>query len=176
MIKTLVLTLFLFPALIFAQVNLKPANLLEGKITILIPENFRKIGEEEFRQKFGEDVIPAMAVSDGKDVNIRAYENENNVKVTQLGRYVEVSKKALQKEKPDVNFLESGVRDVGPVKVGFYKMTYQAIVSKSTAVFAYHFLISVDDKSQLFIFTCKAEDRADWEPLVDRMINSLKRN
>jgi len=174
--KSLTTALFLLFSLPFfagAQAKLEKRALLNGRIELLVPVNFKPMTKEMMAIKYpNPGQQPGVVLTDeNAEVNIVATFTPQPIQPSQVGQYKEFLMNSLKKSHPGAKWLEDGVKTVNGKNVGYFKMITPAADQN---VFVYYFFTNMDARVLLLTFNCTETLLPKWKATAETIVASLK--
>ncbi|MBC7937775.1 MAG: hypothetical protein H7Y86_20710 [Rhizobacter sp.] len=156
--------LFLSIPVCFSQATLVQQSILNGKVEILLPGNFK--------QQENPGNTNASILSDNTGSVSLAYEwQDETMTDNDIPAYTDVLISEMKKNKMPHTFLDDGIHLQDGKNIGYIKLSTEESGKK---LFTYLFYISVADKLLYFAFTCPLNERKKWEADADKIANSLR--
>lgn len=177
MIKKIIISsvfvLLFLPCFSQAQIKLVRRSLLNGKVEISVPANFKQMPTETIAAKYAhQGQHPDAVFNDAKaEVNLVVSQTGQPVTAGQIGQYKDFMISTLKHARPDAVWLDNGIKTINGKQVGYFKMMTAAADQK---VFAYYFFTSLDGKVLLLTFNCTQKLLPKWKTTADAMVASLK--
>lgn len=168
-IISLVFALFVLSALAWSQAELVKKTILDGKVTLLLPKDFKQTTEVD--AVAGGEIV--LTDKSGK-VNLLysiSDKSEAPVSDNDIPAYTDVLLNEIKENKMDYKEMEDGIHLQDGKNIGYLKFISKPLKDK---LFNYIFYISVEDRVLSFSFTCPATQRKQWEPVADSIANSLR--
>lgn len=168
-----ILSLLLFPVLLFAQNDLEKKNLLDNKLEMLVPKSFHIMTEEEYKIKYPNPKRKASLILTDKllEVNfVIDHLKQYDLLDDEVEEFKNMQLSAIQKSHPESKLLANGVKTVNGKKVGFFKVITQASDQK---IFNYFIFTSLENKVLLMTFNCIESLQPSWEKTIETVINSI---
>lgn len=162
--------LLCIPALQAAELARK--DVLDGKVSLLLPPSFELMSEEVRQLKYPGNANPPTVYTDAKGtVNVAINHSTIKIQEAQMPSAKTALEASLKAQSPDATWLKS-----------------EAITTKARTVIRYDFRsqgadspirnimygASVDDRLLLITFTCTAADEAEWAETGLRIIESIE--
>ncbi|BAU52839.1 DcrB-related protein [Mucilaginibacter gotjawali] len=165
--------LLLLPFFGQAQIKLVRRSLLNGKVELSVPANFKQMPAQALAAKYAhEGQQPAAVFNDTKgEVNLVISQTGQTMTPDQIGQYKDFMINTLKHARPDAVWLDSGVKTINGKQVGYFKMMTTAADQK---VFAFYFYTILEGKLLMFTFNCPQALLPKWKTTAEAMVASLK--
>ena len=165
--------LLLLPYFSQSQIKLVRRSLLNGKVELSVPANFKQMSTQALAAKYAhQGQQPAAVFNDAKaDVNLVISQTGQTMTPDQIGQYKDFMINTLKHARPDAAWLDNGVKTINGKQVGYFKLMTTAADQK---VFAFYFFTILDGKLLMFTFTCPQTLQPKWKTTADAMLASLK--
>jgi len=169
----LFLLLLLLPVCSIAQIKLEKRSLLNDKIELLVPDNFKPMTSYAITQKYpNSGQPPNLALTDEKsDVDLIIVLTPQFIQPSQMGQFKDFMIRTLKRGHPDAKWLDNGVRTVNGKNVGYFKLVTNAADQKK---FVYYFFTDMDGKVLMFTFNCTESLLPKWKNTAEAIVASLK--
>jgi hypothetical protein len=170
-------SLFLFPAFLLffsiTNIELEKKILLENKIEILIPKEFKVMPKEMRKLKYPGANAPELVLSDEDGTVNIAFSIVANTRANQstISGYVDAISNSMNKAHPEAAWKGKGIEVINGRKVGYLKLITDAVDQK---IYNYLFLTDLDGKLMIGTFNCVQKYLPEWEPVADEMVKSFK--
>ena len=165
------LIVLLFPFFSYSQIKLEKINLLDNKLEILIPKQLSVMSEEMWTLKYKRNIRPILVLTDEEgEVNFLADDTQIASTENGIDSFKNFHINSMKEKRPDLEFLEDGIKTINGIKVGYFKFLSQAIDQK---VFNYYFFIVIEEKIILFSFNCIEKLQSTWEKSADEIVSSI---
>lgn len=156
---------------LFSQSKLERKAVLDGKISLLIPESLELMSKEAMAGRFPPGRVPTLAFCDEGEnvflsVNLTVSPADNSVIPSYLGNFKPMFKGIY----PTADWLEDGVKNINGKQVGFMEFTAPDAVGD---VYTYFFFTDCDNKLLICTFNCPIEESEEWSTIAEEIINSL---
>ncbi len=141
---------------------------------MLAPVTLTTMSDEMWAFKYQNKARPILVLTDkDAEINLIAHLTNQPAQESQINEFKEAQIKQLKKQRPDLTFIDSGVRLINGKHIGYFKFISQAIDQK---VFNYYFFATLDEKILLFTFNCIEKLQNTWENTADKIVASLQIN
>ena len=165
--------LFLLITLIaFNPIDLEKRTILDGKIEILIPADFKQMSPEMLDIKYRGQNRPSLVFTDANGtVNIAFNLLPNLANESNIESYKNSIKASFEKSFPNAEWKGEGVKVINGRKVGYIKLVTEAIDQK---VYNSLFITHCNGKLLIGTFNCITVLLPDWKSPSEEIIQSLK--
>lgn len=167
--KSALLLLCLFAVKETAE--LEKRTVLDGKVELLLPKDWKPMKEELIRKKYPGARPPKLVYSDiSGAVSIAFNHTDSKANAATLEKYKEVLKEGLKSAYPDATWEEEGIRELNGKKVGYFKVTTDTPDDR-----IYNYMLFTDLNGTLLIcsFNCTQGRLKTWKPLAEQIMGSL---
>lgn len=165
------LLLLVFAWLSSPLIELEQRSLLQNKIEILVPKHFTEMSAKMRDLKYPGVNRPQLILTDeGGAANIAFNLTQSRANAGLLHTYQQVFKSTFNAKFPTANWIAEEVTTINGKKVGILQVITEAIDQK---IYNYLFFTDVDGKLLIGTFNCLEKDRVEWQPVADRIVNSL---
>ncbi len=158
-----------------AQNAVKDITLLQGKLSINIPADYKEMSDRDFSLRYRMSKKPILILTDERQqLNLIVENTKTLCTREQFNSYLDFQLDSYKKEVPDLIVLEKGIiTSASGVPVGFMKLNFK---SGEHLIFNYFFFTTVND--ELIIFTVNFLDvlRIRYEKAIDEVLSSIKIN
>lgn len=167
------LFLFLSTISISAQEHpLKKTVILEGYISISLPEELTPMSEEDKSARFRQEKMPIFALcNEYSDVFIAMNKPTESANEDAIPKYLDYYTGVFGTFYASAEVLKSEIKTVNGKQVGCIEFTAMDIFGE-----AYHcfFFTNLEGKLLTFDFVCPKEEMADWMPIALKIVESLE--
>ncbi len=162
----------IFLILSLSGIELEKRILLDNKIEILLPKDFNVMPEEMRKLKYPSTNAPKLVLSDENGtVNIAFSITNSKANQEVITAYLEVLDKTMSSAHPDAEWKGKGIEVINGKKVGYLKLNTKAI---DQPIYNYLFFTDLDGKLLIGTFNCITKLAAEWMPVADEIVKSLK--
>jgi Golgi nucleoside diphosphatase len=167
-----ILLLFVLPLLPVFQADLEKRKLLDDKVEILVPKNFKQMGPEmlDFKYK-GKNRPTLVFTDDAAAVNLAFNLLPNQASEDLIETYKNSVKASFQASFPNAIWKGDGVRIINGRKVGYLKLITEAI---DQPIYNYLFITHCQGKLLVGTFNCTERRLPEWEENAEKIVESLK--
>jgi len=173
-IKTIglvILTLALTTALTNV-IELESRLLLNERIELKIPKNFKIMSEELISIKYPSQRRPTLVYSnESGGVNVALNLTQNKASQQEIEAYQNNFVQTFKNLYPSAEWKDNGVKTINGKKVGYLELVTPAI---DTEIYNLIFFTDLDGKLLLCTFNCTRKDINKWTPVAKEIMNSLK--
>lgn len=158
-----------------AQTTVKDVTLLEGKLSVNVPADFKEMSDRDFSLRYRMSKKPILILTDERQqLNLIVENTKALCTREQFNSYLDFQLDSYKKEVPDLVVLEKGIiNSTSGVPIGFMKLNFK---SGEHLIFNYFFFTTVNN--ELIIFTVNFLDvlRIRYEKVIDDVLTSVKVN
>jgi len=156
---------------ILLPVELEKRTLLDNKIEILVPKDWKPMSEELIKIKYPGAKPPTYVLSDVSGGISLAF-NHIDSRATQehIETYKGYLKKSLEDAFEDEEWIEDGIKEINGKKVGFFKLITNTASGK---IYNQMFFTDLDGKLLIISFNVVENKMKDWKAAADEIMNSL---
>ena len=163
---------FYFLSTFLVQVELEKRKLLDDKIEIFVPKDFKPMSEEMLNFKYKGKGKPTFVLTDdAAAVNLAFNHLPNKANDELIETYKNSIKASFQNAFPDAEWKADGVRMINGRKVGYFKLTTSAV---DTKVYNHIFITHCQGRLLLGTFNCTVKRIPTWEETSETIVESLK--
>jgi len=158
--------------LVSPSVELEKKLLMNNKIEILLPKNWKPMPESLVKKKYPGAKPPSLVYSDiSGAISIAFNHTDSKASPDMLEKYKEVLKSGLESAYPDAVWEEEGITEINGKKAGFFRVITDTPDDK-----IYNYMVFTDVEGRLMIcsFNCTESRLKIWKPLATQIMNSLK--
>jgi hypothetical protein len=167
--------LLLLTVLLLSDVVLEKRTLLNGKIEMLIPKEFKVMESDVLKIKYTGNMKPELVLTnENATTTIALTFIAARADSSLIQPYTENIMQTYKKGYPTATWHKNGVRSINGKKVGYIILSHDA--QDKTKVFDYLFLTDVDGKLLVGSFNCEEKERTKWESVGEQIVTSLKVN
>ena len=125
------MNLFLFFAFYFlnvTQTHLEKRTLLDGKVEILVPVQFKEMSQEMLDFKYKGNNKPTFVLTDSNAaVNLAFIHLPNKTTESSIKAYKDAAKASFEKSFPNAKWIADGIHTVNGKSRGYLKLITQGI-------------------------------------------------
>ncbi len=173
-IKTIglvILTLALTTALT-KVIELEARLLLNERIELKIPKNFKIMSEELINIKYPSQRRPTLVYSnESGGINVALNLTQNKASQQEIVAYQNNFVQTFKNLYPSAEWKDNGVKTINGKKVGYLELVTPAI---DTEIYNLIFFTDLDGKLLICTFNCTRKDINKWTPVAKEIMNSLK--
>jgi hypothetical protein len=161
-----------FSMAVYSQQNLVSKNVLNNKLSILLPIDFVLMQNRilEVKYPIAERRPSEVYTDESGAINIALNLTQNQVDQEQLLE-VEKALKAQFTSTPNITFNSSELRSINGQKYVILDFYSQAV---DTKIYNLMFVTSLNNKMLIGTFNCTVEHLTQWKSVGQKIINSLK--
>ena len=156
------------------NIELELTNLLNNKVSILIPKSFNIMSEEMSKLKYPSENRPSLIYTN-EDGSINVAFNHTTSKTTNsnISQYKDYLKGTFKNLYPSATWYGDGTLKLNGKNVGFLELLTPAI---DTKVYNLIFFTELENRLLLVTFNCTEEEMKDWKPIAKEIMNSITIN
>lgn len=169
-LKYLSATLLLVAVFLVPELELR--SLLQDKISLLVPKDWKVMPESLKKIKYPGERPPQLVLSDRSGgLSIAINHTSSKVSPKELARYAQVMENSLRNAYPDAVWEGIGNEKINGRQVYYFKVITDAADGK-----IYNQMFFTDLDSTLLICSFNAIEKRikDWKPVADSMMHSLR--
>lgn len=164
----LVISILLFsPA-----VELEKKTVMNNKIELLMPKDWRPMSEQLIKKKYPGPRPPSLVYSDiSGAISIAFNHTDSKASPELLEKYKEALKAGLVNAFPDAVWEEEGIIDINGKKAGFFR-----VITETSDDRIYNYMVFTDVEGRLMVcsFNCTENKLKTWKPVAAQIMTSLK--
>jgi hypothetical protein len=172
--KSLALTILIFAiATAFSlTIELETKSLLDNKVELKIPRDFRIMPEDMIKIKYPSERRPTLVYSNESGginvaLNLTAHAANQDI----IPDYKDNFVKSFKNMYPSAEWKDSGVIEVNGRKVGYLELITPAV---NAEIYNLMFFTDLDGRLLMCTFNCTKKDITEWAPIAKEIMNSLK--
>ena len=168
----LFLLFLIVPVCINAQIKLEKRSLLDNKIELLVPTDFKPMSADMLNEKYPNRTNqPDVVLTDeNAEINIVISLVNQPLQSAQIPAFKDFQITSLKRMHPDAKWLDNGVKVINGKKVGYFKLISNAV---DQTVFNYYFFTNVDGKALVITFNCIEKLLPQWKDTAETIVSSL---
>jgi len=169
MFMKLLLTTFL--ALTLNGIDLEKRILLDGKIEMLIPKDFRWMTEEELKIKYAQTArAPKLVLTDDSmNVNVAFSHTSSPIDDVTLPMFQRKMKEIMEQTYPAAEWRSEGMKKINGKQFGYLKL----IAERADKSYNYMILTELEGKLLIISFNCAERLITEWEPIAEQIMSSI---
>ena len=153
------------------DIDLEKRSILEDKVEILVPKEFRLMTAEEIKIKYPPTRPPKLVFTDTSlTTNLAFNLTDSRASREVIEQYKDALKQALSNAYSDAEWIDEGIKEINGKKAGYFKMISTAI---DTKIYNHMFFTDVDGKLLICSFNCTIKNMERWKPVAEEIMNSL---
>ncbi|OEF99135.1 hypothetical protein BHF71_10045 [Vulcanibacillus modesticaldus] len=154
------------------DIKLERKEVLSNKVSILIPDSFKKMSEELMKIKYPKENRPTLVyTNEDATVNIAFKVTENEIRPEQIQGFKEIIKNNLQEVYSTDGLVKDGVYEINGKTIGMIEYKTPA---DDTEIYNYIFFTDLDNKLLLSTINFTTEKKEVWQPIAEEIMNSLE--
>ena len=154
------------------QVDLEKRKLMNDKIEILVPKDFKEMSREMLDFKYRGNNKPTFVLTDdAAAVNLGFNLMPNLASEDLIETYKNYIKASFENAFPNATWKSDGVRTINGRKVGYLKLLTEGIDQR---IYNYIFLTHCEGKLLFGTFNCTEKRLPAWELTAEKIVESLK--
>ena len=156
----------------FSGIELQTKSLLNGKIELKMPKDFKVMSEEMMKLKYPSERRPTLVYTNTSGgINVALNLTNNKANQNLMLPYKENFVNTFKKLYPSADWKNSGVKEINGRKVGFLELITPAV---DTKIYNLMFFTDLDGQLLLCTFNCTEKSIKEWEPTAKEIMRSLK--
>jgi hypothetical protein len=168
--KTIFIIISALAAFVF--IDLEKRILIDDRIEILVPRDFKEMSKELISIKYPGNNRPKLILRDAAGTtNIAFNLLENRAESTMIETYQDLFTAAYKNKFSSATWISEDVTRINGRKVGFIKLITDGLDQE---IFNYLFFTDSNGKLLPGTFNCLEKDMETWQPLSEQIVNSLK--
>jgi hypothetical protein len=168
----ILLTLVACSSLHAAEQTLEAKSVLDGKVSLLIPQNFKPMSEEMLTTKYPSERRPTLVyTNEPGSVNLALNHTRNRMPASQLAAFHKSMEGNLKRLYPSAEWFRSEVRKIHGREFFIMELRTPAI---DTEVRNIMLGTSLDDRLLLISFNVTKELEREWLATASRIIESVE--
>ncbi len=153
------------------QSELEKRTLLDDKIELLVPKNWKQMSEENIKIKYPGARPPKYVLSDVTGgISLAFNHTDSRATQEQIETYKNVLKSSLTSAYPEAEWIADSVKVINGKKVGFCKVITN---TQSGKIYNQMFFTDLDGKLLICSFNVVENKMNDWKSTADEIMNSL---
>jgi hypothetical protein len=155
----------------FSQVELISNSLLENKIELKIPADFKIMSEEMLVVKYPREERPGLVYTNDKGtINVAINLTKNPANQNNIKAYQEQAVESFKGLYPQAEWIDYGVMNINNKKVGFVEFINMA---EDTDVYNMMFFTDLENQLLICTFNCTKKTMEKWKPVAKEIRASL---
>jgi hypothetical protein len=156
---------------ILLPVELEKRTLLDNKIEILVPKDWKPMSEDLIKIKYPGAKPPTYVLSDvSGGISLAFNHTDSRATQGQVETYKGYLKKSLEDAFEDEEWIDDGIKEINGKKVGFLKLVTN---TSSGKIYNQMFFTDLDGKLLIISFNVVENKMKDWKAAADEIMNSL---
>lgn len=170
-LKLKILVFILISQFALSQTTWSKKSFLNNKIEINCPNSLMKMSDEMYKFKYHMSKRPEICLAD-ENAEVSLIGDMRNQVATDkdLEQILKNTIKAITNQRSDIIVIDSGVKTINNKKIANVKFISQAIDQK---IFNDMTFLSIQGKAFLISFNCIEKLQKEWEPIADKIVNSI---
>lgn len=170
--RVLVCFLIACPGLFAEEATLEPRTLLNGKVTLLLPKEFKPMSEEMLKVKYPSERRPTLVFSNERgSVNLALNHTRNSLPADRLAAFHKGMETTFKRLYPSAKWFRSERVNLNGREFFVMEFRTPAIDTEVRNLMAG---TSLDGRLLLFSFNVTKELEKEWLNAGTRMIESIK--
>lgn len=154
------------------NIVLKPQEILGGKLSLLVPEEFSEMGEEMLRVKYPNERRPTLVYTDASgSINVAINHSNDPMSESEIGAFHQQMEGMFRNAYPSATWFDSGVIDIGGKSWLTLNLRTPAVDTEVRNILAG---TSVDGRLLLVSFNVTKELESQWIEPAEAIIRSLR--
>lgn len=156
----------------FQQIDLHSKVLLDNKLKMLFPRNFKLMDTEMLNLKYPvQSKQPTLVYTDREgEINIAFNYTNSNIKVDDLSK-IKASMINQFEQISTISLIDSDLKNINGNQFFIVKFYSQAI---DTEVYNLMFGTELDGRLLIGTLNCTVTHLPEWQPIADKIINSIE--
>ncbi|MCG9899554.1 MAG: hypothetical protein MH132_06110 [Hydrotalea sp.] len=157
----------------FSQtIELEIKSLLNNKLELKIPKEFKIMSEELMKFKYPSERRPTLVYSnESGGINVALNLTQSQANQQLISTYKDNFIKTFKIMYPSAEWKDSGIKTINGKEVGYLELVTPAI---DTEIYNLIFFTDLDGKLLLCTFNCTKKSIEEWTPTAKEIMNSLK--
>jgi hypothetical protein len=156
----------------FASIDLQTKSLLNNKVELKIPKDFKVMSEEMMKIKYPSERRPTLVYTNTSGgINVALNLTNNKANQNMILPYKDNFVNTFKNMYPSADWKSSGIKEINGRKVGYLELTTPAV---DTKVYNLMFFTDIDGQLLLCTFNCTEKSIKEWEPTAKEIMQSLK--
>jgi len=156
----------------FSQVELINKSLLEDKIELKIPADFKIMSEKMLLAKYPKEERPKLVYTNEKGtINVAINYTENPASQNNIKTYQEQAVSSFKSIYPKAEWIGHGVININDRKVGYVEFVAMA---EDTEIYNMMFFTDVENRLLICTFNCTKKAMKEWVSVAKEIRGSLK--
>jgi len=172
--KTIKIAVVAFLVMSFATfvIDLEVKSLMDGKIELKIPKDFKIMSKEMLELKYPRGNPPTLVyTNESGGINVAMNHTKSKATQDNLGEFKEYLVKTFKSGFPSAEWKDTGFEVINGKKVGYIEVITPAI---DTKIYNLLFFTDVDGRLMLCTFNCTEKSIGEWAPVAKEIMGSLK--
>lgn len=154
------------------QISFSRRILVDGKMEIVMPDNFTIMSEEDAKMKYPSERRPSIIYTNKEtSINLTFNHTAYEIEPDEMEDFKDTMIAVIKRAQPAAKWLKDGVMEIDQKDVGYCMYMTPAL---DCNLFLYQLFTELEGKALLITFTCTDEEREDWEAIAHVMMESLK--
>lgn len=156
----------------FPGIDLHTKSLLNGKVELKIPKDFKIMSDEMMKIKYPSERRPNLVYTNiSGGINIALNLTNNKANQNTMLPYKDNFVNTFKNLYPSADWKNSGVKEINGRKVGYLELITPAV---DTKIYNLIFFTDLDGQLLLCTFNCSEKSIKEWEPTAKEIMKSLK--
>ena len=155
----------------FTPIELEKKIILDNKVEILMPKEWKPMSEELIKRKYPGTHPPQLVYSDvSGGISLAFNHTDTKASPAILEKHREVLKTSLENAYPHSLWEEEGIKEINGKKVGFFRLITD---TPNDRIYNYIVFTDLDGKLLICSFNCVEKKLKDWKPVAQEIMNSM---
>ena len=157
---------------VFLAPELEQRSVLNDKLSILVPKDWKPMPESLKKIKYPGEKPPQLVLSDRSGgISLAFNHTGSKASPKDLGRYAQVLENSLRNAYPEAVWEGIGNEKINNKQVYFFKVITETADGK---IFNQMFFTDLDSTLLICSFNAIEKRMKDWKPVADSMMRSLQ--
>jgi hypothetical protein len=169
--KFLLLLLLLALAIDVNAQKLVSKQLLDGKVTMMVPKDFVLMDDSVMKIKYPHERRPKVVYTDARGtVNVALNHTENKASQSEIENLLRATKQMFTNAQCASDWLNYGVKTINGRTFGYLEMITPAI---DTRIYNLMFFTDIDNRAAIFSFNCTENYMEEWKDDAHAIMQSV---
>ncbi|OEF99576.1 hypothetical protein BHF71_08495 [Vulcanibacillus modesticaldus] len=154
------------------DIELKRTKIISDKVSVLIPDSFKKMSKELVIKKYPKENRPTLVYTNEDATVIITFKvTENEIRSEQIQEFKEIIKNNLLEVYSTDGLVKDGVYEINGKMIGMIEYKTPA---EDTYLYNYFFFTDIDNKLLLSTINFTKEKKEVWQSIAEEIMNSLE--
>lgn len=147
-------------------------QLFDGRMEVMLPRSFKDMPPEQARLKYPAEQRPqVIRTNERTDINFTFSLLDQPLENGQVKPLRDLLKKALRRARPDMRFMEDGLRENRGHTTGWFEFISNGIDGK---LYNFMYLTPVSGRLMQGILNCPVRDAQNWKQVILQVMDTIK--